>query len=172
MLIQEHRCIRYFGAELDPAAYRKGFGWAGRLAWGLNIVRAWLETRVARLVLRASLTKGGFTPEQVDALMADALVDPSFRPHPRQGPKRLFMPLVREKIAAQTTKRENFAEDRYAEGRKNAPTPLEHSPLAATFADGPGRRVDRAARYQHAGRRVMEIDDDDIVVKEEQVPRG
>jgi hypothetical protein len=45
------RTVRCFGQGIDPAVYRRGFGFLGWLAYVLNIVRAWLEQQVVLLVL-------------------------------------------------------------------------------------------------------------------------
>lgn len=157
------RDIRYFGKLVDPAIYRRGFGFYGYLAFGLNLIRSWLEKKIALCILRIEMRQAGLTPAEQNLVVQQAAQHSDFVPVLQPEVPRFVRKLMRDK-KADTRTADEITRDRYQEGRKNSeplrPVPFEEG-MKGTFAQFI-QRQDRSARYV-GGRKTL-IDQDALIV--------
>lgn len=143
------REIRYFGRLVDPAVYRRGFGFWGWLANVLNTIRAWLEKKVALAILRIECTRAGLTPDERKSVVRQAAMHPDFVPVLQQDLPRFVRKLMRDHYPMAYATVEERTQARYGEGRQNSspkrPLPLPEG-IAVTFSRYQ-QRFDRSARY-------------------------
>jgi len=138
--------VRYLGSLVDPEDYRH-LGWRAVLACWLNVLRDWLERRIAILLLTAEVKAVGVKDRNKELrIIAEASVDNVGRDrlHPtmRRAPRSAISDLLKEWRNGKTS---------YEEGRKNHEKPepmkpLEESPFRTTLAMASMRR-DRRTRY-------------------------
>lgn len=140
------REIRYFGANVDPAEYRRGFGFWGFAAFMLNKCRMILERATVLAILRVELRLAGITGKEARNLLKQARANAEFVPVIRKSElPRFVQKLIREPDSHIPSR----TEERYSEGRKNGeptrPIPIEQG-MKLTLAQYEKRR-DRSTRY-------------------------
>lgn len=146
------REIRYFGRLVDPAEYRRGFGFWGWLASVLNVLRVWLEKQTVLAVLRLECRRAGLTRLEIKSVVRQAANHPDFVPVLDTSLPRFVRKLMRDAAPILHLSAEDRTRARYSEGRKNGddtpkmrPEPLEDG-MKITFSRFMAR-TDRSARY-------------------------
>jgi len=154
--------IRYFGRLVDPAVYRRGFGFWGWLANAINVARVWLEKQTVLAVLRIECRKAGMSSVEIKDVVRQAAIHPDFVPDMGQSLPRFVRKLMRDHYPAAYMTLEERTAARYSEGRKNGEKKQNTRPVSVeegmrlTFSRFQ-QKADRSARYV-PGRRHFFVD--------------
>ncbi len=161
--------VRYFSRLIDPALYRRGFGFFGWCLWLLNFVRVWLERRIVIGILSVELSKEGVPRKERKRVLAEAKADPSFSPfNPPVEKHPIIQRLIRE-LPQRFESLDERTAARYTEGRINAPerpVELTEGPFAEFFARHKQDEI-REFRYKAGRRKAVVYEDFEEVKKEE-----
>lgn len=157
--------VRYFGNDVDPSAYRRGYGIRGFVVFLANVVREMLERFIVLGILRLEARKAGMNEPTIRRMLAEAAADATVAKHVEYHPivSRARRRLVRDLVASVSTEGADHAEAarqvRYRAGRPNseAGNPLRPFEVGmARTAAAALQGQNRSLRYFH-GRREFNV---------------
>jgi hypothetical protein len=147
--------LDYFGQNINPAGFRRGFGMLSVLIRVFDFLRAWSTRALCLLILRAQLRQAKLPEDVKKSIYARAKEDPSidlrFAVPPKVAHTRR---LDRDATKPAPKSIEQRSESFYVRGRKNSdvegglkrPVSIEQGSLASIFAQV-HQAQDRSVRY-------------------------